>query len=340
MLVTMFSRLLAFVVSLASMALVVVAFWPQLLGWQRSSPWLFIVAPRGFALGVAVLALIILIVLSRYGRPLRRVLMAGGSWLLVFAVATGVLLSFRGLGTPMPPAPAAADTSTLRVLTWNTMGDAPAPAAIAQVALESGAQIVSLPETTAATAQDVTRILRQAGVDMQTFTIAFNEVYRAHSTSLLVARSLGTYRVQEGVAQTSVSPTIVAVSSDGGPAIVATHVVSPSQLTMTQWRSDLEMLAEVCKEPDVILAGDLNATVDNMQGLGTKNLGNCVDASLATGGAALGTWPTWLPALAGTPIDHVMATPEWRFTGSTVLTNVDGAGRDHRPVLAQLTRVG
>jgi endonuclease/exonuclease/phosphatase family metal-dependent hydrolase len=206
--------------------------------------------------------------------------------------------------------------------------------------LESGAQIISLPETTAATAQDVTRILRQAGIDMQTFTIAYNEIYRAHSTSLLVARSLGTYRVQEGVGQTSVSPTIVAVSSDGGPAIVAAHVVAPSQQTMAQWRSDLEMLAALCNEPDVILAGDLNATVDNMQGLGAKNLGNCVDAALVTGGAALGTWPTWLPALAGTPIDHVMATPEWRITGSTVLTNVDGAGSDHRPVLAQLTRAG
>ena len=340
MLVTMFSRLLAFVVSLASMILVVIAFWPQLLGWQRLSPWSFMVAPRGLALGIAVLAFIVLVVLGRFGRPLRRVLMAAGSWLLVFAVATGVLLFFRGLGTPMPPAPAVADTSTLRVLTWNTNGDAPAPAAIAQVALESGAQIISLPETTAATARDVTRILRQAGIDMQTLTVAYDEIYRAHSTSLLIARSLGTYRAQEGVAQTSVSPIVVAVSSDGGPVIVAASTEHPDPLTMPQWRADLDMLAALCKEPNVILAGDLNATVDNMQGLGAKNLGNCVDAAFATGGAALGTWPTWLPALAGTPIDHVMATPEWRIMGSTVLTNFDGAGSDHRPVLAQLTRVG
>lgn len=340
MLVTMFSRLLAFVVSLASMILVVIAFWPQLLGWQRSSPWLFLVAPRGLALGLAVLALIVLVIVGRYGRPLRRVLMAAGSWFLVFAIATGVLLSFRGLGEPMPTAPVATDTTTLRVLTWNTMGDAPAPAAIAQVALESGAQIVSLPETTAATARDVARILRQAGIDMQTLTVAYNEVYKAHSTSVLIARSLGSYRIQEGVGQTSVSPTIVAVSSDGGPIIVATHVVAPSAVTLAKWRADLEVLAAVCQEPNVILAGDLNATVDNMQGLGAKNLGNCVDAALATGGAAIGTWPTWLPALAGTPIDHVMATPEWRITGSTVVTNVDGAGSDHRPVLAQLTWAG
>jgi endonuclease/exonuclease/phosphatase (EEP) superfamily protein YafD len=340
MLVTMFSRLLAFVVSLASMVLVVIAFWPQLLGWQRTSPWSFMVAPRGFALAIALLTVIVLIVLGRFGRPLRRVLMAAGSWLLVFAIATGVLLYFRGLGAPMPSAPPISDTASLRVLEWNTMGDAPAPAAIAQVALDSGAQVITLPETTATTAHDVASIMRQAGVDVQALTVAYDEIYRAHSTSVLIARSLGQYRVADGAAQTSVSPTIVAVSTDGGPTIVAAHVVAPSQVTMPQWRADLEVLANLCGEPDVILAGDLNATIDNMQGLGAKNIGNCVDAALATHGAALGTWPTWLPTLGGTPIDHVMATPEWRITGSTVLTSVDGAGSDHRPLLAQLSRVG
>jgi endonuclease/exonuclease/phosphatase (EEP) superfamily protein YafD len=266
--------------------------------------------------------------------------MAAGSWLLVFAIATGVLLYFRGLGAPMPPAPPISDTASLRVLEWNTMGDAPAPAAIAQVALDSGAQVITLPETTATTAHDVASIMRQAGVDVQALTVAYDEIYRAHSTSVLIARSLGQYRVADGAAQTSVSPTIVAVSTDGGPTIVAAHVVAPSQVTMPQWRADLEVLANLCGAPDVILAGDLNATIDNMQGLGAKNIGNCVDAGLATHGAALGTWPTWLPTLGGTPIDHVMATPEWHITGSTVLTSVDGAGSDHRPLLAQLSRVG
>ena len=340
MLVTMFSRLLAFVVSLASMVVVVVAFWPQVLGWQRSSPWSFMVAPRGFAVAVALLALVVLVVLGRFGRPLRRVLMAAGSWLLLFAVATGVLLFFRGIGAPMPAAPVAGDVGTLRILEWNTMGDAPAPAAIAQLALDSGAQVIALPETTRATAHDVESIMALAGVPMQTFTIAFDEVYRAHSTSLLIARSLGTYELAEGNGQTSVSPTVVAVSTDGGPTIVAAHVVAPSQVTMPQWRADLDVLADICRLPNVILAGDLNATIDNMQRLGSKDLGNCVDAALETHGAALGTWPTWLPTLGGAPIDHVMATTEWQITGSTVITSVDGAGSDHRPVLAQITRAG
>ena len=40
------------------------------------------------------------------------------------------------------------------------------------------------------------------------------------------------------------------------------------------------------------------------------------------------------------PIDHVLATPNWRFTGFRVLTDEDSAGSDHRPVLARLAPAG
>ena len=338
MLVTMLSRLLAFVVSLATLVFVVVAFWPQLLGWQRTSPWSVMVAPRGFALGIALVIFIVLAVLGQFGRPLRRILMAVGSWLLVFAVATGVLLYFRGTGVPLPGAPNRGATDNIRVLEWNTMGDAPAPAAIAALAIDLQAQVVALPETTRATAADVARIMAQAGRDMQPLTLTYDEVYRAHSTSLLIARSLGTYRLANGDVNTSVSPTVVATSSEGGPTFIAAHVVAPSPATMAQWTSDLTLLSGLCRAPNVILAGDLNATIDNMQGLGTDNLGNCRDAALVTHGAALGTWPTWLPTLGGAAIDHILATSEWTVTGSTVITSVDGSGSDHRPLLAQLSR--
>ncbi|CAB4889124.1 MAG: endonuclease/exonuclease/phosphatase family protein [Actinobacteria bacterium] len=338
MLVTMLSRLLAFVVSLATLVFVVVAFWPQLLGWQRTSPWSVMVAPRGFALSIALLIFIVLAVLGRFGRPLRRILMAVGSWLLVFAVATGVLLYFRGTGSALPSAPTRGATDNIRVLEWNTMGDAPAPAAIAQLAIAQQAQVVALPETTSATAADVASIMANAGFDMQSLTLTYDQVYRAHSTSLLISRSLGTYRVANTGGGTSVSPTVIATSSDGGPTFIAAHVVAPSQVTMSQWTSDLTLLAALCRTPNVILAGDLNATIDNLQGLGTDNLGNCRDAALVTHGAALGTWPTWLPTLGGAAIDHIMATPEWTVTGSLVITSVDGSGSDHRPLLAQLSR--
>jgi endonuclease/exonuclease/phosphatase (EEP) superfamily protein YafD len=60
----------------------------------------------------------------------------------------------------------------------------------------------------------------------------------------------------------------------------------------------------------------------------------------ATGNAAVGTWPTSVPALVGAPIDHVLATPNWTPTGFRVLAGEDAAGSDHRPVLARLAPAG
>ena len=65
-----------------------------------------------------------------------------------------------------------------------------------------------------------------------------------------------------------------------------------------------------------------------------------MDAASATDNAAVGTWPTALPALLGAPIDRVLATENWRVTGMRVIQSHDSHGSDHRPVLAQLTPAG
>ncbi|MGT2424931.1 endonuclease/exonuclease/phosphatase family protein [Amnibacterium kyonggiense] len=105
---------------------------------------------------------------------------------------------------------------------------------------------------------------------------------------------------------------------------------------------DLAWVAARCSERNVLIAGDFNATIDHLDGLGPAQgrLRDCRDAALATGNAAVGTWPTSVPALMGTPIDHVLATPNWRFTGFRVLADDDAAGSDHRPVLARLAPAG
>jgi endonuclease/exonuclease/phosphatase (EEP) superfamily protein YafD len=95
----------------------------------------------------------------------------------------------------------------------------------------------------------------------------------------------------------------------------------------------------------VILAGDLNSTLDHYTGLDAASdasggLGGCRDAARVTGNAAVGTWPTNVPPLLGAPIDHVMATPNWDVVGFRVIGSLDGAGSDHRPVVAQLRPVG
>jgi endonuclease/exonuclease/phosphatase (EEP) superfamily protein YafD len=141
-----------------------------------------------------------------------------------------------------------------------------------------------------------------------------------------------------------VLPTVLAAPADGtGPTILAVHAVAPIPGEMDHWRSDLQWLSEACANGNIIMAGDFNSTLDHYRDLATEDgatLGACYDGALATDNGAVGTWPTALPPLLGAPIDHVMATSNWRFSGMRVIESVDGQGSDHRPVLAQLSPAG
>ena len=127
-----------------------------------------------------------------------------------------------------------------------------------------------------------------------------------------------------------------------GPVVGGAHAIAPRRDDTAEWRADLTWLADQCAADSVIMAGDFNATVDNMGRLGVDGgtLGRCHDAAVATGNGAVGTWSAAYPSLLGTPIDHVMATDAWRATGSVVLRSLDGAGGDHRPLVVQLEPAG
>lgn len=90
----------------------------------------------------------------------------------------------------------------------------------------------------------------------------------------------------------------------------------------------------------MIVAGDLNATVDHFDGYGAAggDLGGCRDAAAAAGSAAVGTWPVRLPALLGAHIDHVLVGSEWTVDGFSVIAGFDDAGSDHRQIVATLSR--
>ena len=91
------------------------------------------------------------------------------------------------------------------------------------------------------------------------------------------------------------------------------------------------------EESDVVVAGDLNSTLDHWSRFGSDvGLASCHDAARAVGAAALGTWPTRMPSVLGSPIDHVLATDAWEVVGFRVIDAEDGSGSDHRPVVAQL----
>jgi len=356
----MFRRSLSAVALVIAAAALLVLAWPQLFGLQRTALVAQVVSLRGMTTVAALVAVVALTLFAMLGRSFRRFGSALALLALAFALTNVAVLATRGIGNPSfsTKSAAAKSATELTVLSWNTLGDAPGAQTIATLALDSGADVVSLPETTEATADAVARLMQSAGHPMAVHSIAFGQVAKARSTSLLIGTKLGEYRIDTGTGSTSQLPTVVAKPADGsGPTIMAVHVVAPIPGEFAHWRTDLGWLASACAGTNTIMAGDFNATIDHFVGLGgapgtaTDNrataggaaariLGNCTDAAVASKNAAVGTWPTSLPAIFGAPIDHIMATPDWKVTGMRVVENLDTAGSDHRPIVVQLRRAG
>lgn len=319
--------------------------WPGFFRVERIFPVAQLVSFRGILVAAfaaaAVLALLFAII-----RPIRALALSLALVAGIAAVANGGIVAGRG-GTGTDALPAKTDTS-IRVMTWNTAGPATPPDTIAKIAVAMDADIVALPETTIETGEKVAIAMRELGHRMWAHHAEDPSTeWDAGSTTLLISPTLGDYAVIEssidGTSNTSTVPSAVAMPTSGeGPIVVAAHAVAPRQSYMQEWRDDLQWLADQCGDANVIMAGDFNATVDHMTGLGVdgRTLGMCDDAAIATGNGAVGTWSADLPSLLGTPIDHVMTTSHWRATGSLVLRSMDGSGSDHRPVIVQLEPAG
>jgi endonuclease/exonuclease/phosphatase (EEP) superfamily protein YafD len=335
-------RLLGILVTIVVAIPAIILTWPGFFHLEREFPIAQIISFRSLVVASlgGLLVVCLLLALVRAARPLAL------SLAVVFAVtagAGGVILVQRGLGSDELPSPTG---TSLRVMTWNTAGTSTSAQQIAQTAVAMGADVVTLPETTVETGEAVAVAMRDLGRPMWVHHTTSGE-WAADSTTILISPDLGDYSVIEssadGSSNTSTVPSAVAMPVDGkGPTIVAAHAVAPRQDDMQHWRDDLQWLADQCAGGNVIMSGDFNATLDHMTGLGTDGgaLGDCVDAASATGNGAVGTWPTRLPPLAGAPIDHIMATPNWKATGSIVLDALDDSGSDHRPLVVQLEPAG
>lgn len=325
---------------LLGLALLLVA-WPQLANLARADGFVQAVSLRGLAVVAAVVAIVALGFIAVLAVPIRRFAASVAVLLLVFCLVNLAVLSTRGFGNI---AFETAGESTVTVLSWNTLGDAPGAEAIAELALETSAEIVTLAETTSATATETAAIMTAAGTPTVALTVFFDEVSKARSTSVLISTSLGAYEIDTGVGNSAVLPTLIAKPVDGtGPTIVSVHLVAPIRGEMDNWRSDLEWVQDACSTENVIMAGDFNATVDHFGGLASvegATIGRCTDAAVESDNAAIGTWPTALPALISAPIDHIMHTDNWRVAGMRVIENYDDLGSDHRPLLAELVPAG
>ncbi|TPW73146.1 endonuclease/exonuclease/phosphatase family protein [Schumannella sp. 10F1B-5-1] len=334
----MFRRVIAALALLLLAAALLVAGWPQLLGLQTQTGVAQLVSLRALAGGMAAVAVVVLLVIALASRSARRFCASAAVLLLVFVGLSAAVLASRGWGSEHF---AAKGEGGVTVLSWNTLGDAPGADRIATLALDNDADIVVLPETSVELAQQIADRMGAEGRTMAVHNITFDQIAKARTTSLLISSSLGRYVPDSEAGSTRVIPSGLWRPADGdGPAIVAGHPVAPVPGEMPAWREGLEWLAARCQEPDLIMAGDLNSTIDHWSHLaGEGELGDCHDGAKATGDAAVGTWPTRIPAEAGAPIDHVLAGSDWRFTGFRVVRDQDHAGSDHRPVIAQLERV-
>ncbi|GGR22071.1 endonuclease/exonuclease/phosphatase family protein [Agromyces mediolanus] len=338
----MLLRLLGWLVVLASAVIGAVLVWPQGVGLQDQWVAAHVVALRGAGVLVGVVAAVVfaLLALGRRVRPFAVAMLTVG---LLFAGGNAAVLAVRGIGGSD-----ASSADAVTVLAWNTLGEEPDAAVVAELALERGADIVVLPETTEPFGEEVALAMREGGRPMWVHWQAFDDIAKARSTTLLVSSELGEYTVVSPdwpgpPDNTNTVPSLVAVPVDGdGPRIVAVHAVAPVRWELRNWRSDLGWIAEQCAGDNVIMAGDFNATVDHFAGLGSEggDLGRCADAANAAGAAGVGTWPTDVPALLGSPIDHVLATPDWTVESFQVVDSLDASGSDHRPVVASLVRAG
>ena len=332
-----------FTVLLAIATAIVV--WPQFFHLEQTYPFAQLVSARGPVLAgfliVAVLALLLLL-----ARPLRGFAASVLIVALVGAGAIGAIAAVRGVGASALPEKTA---DSVRVLTWNTAGEAVSAADIAQQILEQGADIVALPETTQAVGEQIELMLREQGHPMWVHHVQFRpdveDGPQSWQTTVLVAPELGEYSViessKDGTSNTGSVPSAVLMPIDGaGPTIVAVHAVAPRMEEMEQWRQDLQWIADQCPPGDFILAGDFNATIDHMAPLGMDggDIGYCRDGASRTGNGMTGTWPSSLPPLAGAPIDHVMVSKNWTPSGSVVLD--DAGGSDHRALVVQLEPAG
>lgn len=337
-------RLLGILLTVLLAIATAVVVWPQFFRLEQTFPFTQIVAARGVVLGAFLVAAILALLLL-LAKPLRGFAASVLIIALVGAVATGAIGLSRGFGGNTLPA--ATDTS-LRVLTWNTAGEAVPAQTIAQEILDNGADVVALPETTEAVGEQIAVMLREQGHPMWVHNVQYKpDVVDGPSswqTTVLVSPELGEYAVidsaTDGSSNTGSVPSVVLMPVNGsGPTIVAVHAVAPRVEEMGQWSRDLQWIADQCPAGDVILAGDFNATLDHMASLGVDggDMGYCRDVAARTGNGVTGTWPSSLPALLSAPIDHVMASPNWQPTGSHV---IDGAGgSDHRGLVVQLEPV-
>lgn len=300
-------------------------------------PWVALIAFRGvfavLTLGPAVLLALFALLVRRH-RRVRTVVAALATVGLLASLGQLVVLGERGFFPVHPRGAAPVDGIT--VVVTNTDHAAADPAALTALYLAVGADVVAMPETDPALADDVASRLAAAGRRFQVFGVP--EQGRITPTSLLVSDRLGRYR-QVGADGSGFGEVVAEPVGGvaGRPTLVAVHPQAPVSRTLTPvWAADTHRAVATCAtSPDAVLGGDFNSTVDHPA---LRAPGGCRDVAEAVGAAGVATWPQGLPRFFGAPLDHVFASvAQWHPTAAWVEPI---PGSDHRALVTRLVPAG
>ena len=341
----LFWGLLALVISMVSFGTVSPGLFNLTATYALVTPFAQIVAMRGWlVVGFGVAGILFLIVAGIRGLVFRRGRIALTFSLTTFLVAGmhAAIMYSRGINETSDATSEVAfsdSTDGITVLQYNTLGGSVDVSVLAGLIENKGVTVVSLPETSTRTGEDLVDDLADRGLWFQQFdtgTSGYEAGYK--STILLISSSLGEY-VQTDVfdsAEEPLPPAVRAVPADGdGPAFIAIHPVAPRPDRMDTWQREIRAAYGLCgTETNTIIAGDFNSTVDHEAALRLDT--SCTDAAVQAGAGALGTWPARLPKLLSSPIDRVLTTTD-EYRGSEA-TTVNLGGSDHRGVVVRLVR--
>jgi endonuclease/exonuclease/phosphatase (EEP) superfamily protein YafD len=293
---------------------------PDVLRLDRISPFSQLVAFRPVLASAAAVVAVVLGLLAISFRPLWPFAAVLG---VVVAIAA-VLVVPRTIRTSAP-----AQGRQYTVLAFNAYVGRADVYALAELIQTERPDLVALPETGARFRARLAPLVRPLGYRILTADDGSGREVRGMTA--LAAGALGDVQT---CAPNGTSYPHVEVR--GGALrdlrFVGVHLAPPRAPTVARWRSDLAALARWCSgDSPVIIAGDLNATLDHSAL--REAMRGCSDAAAQRGAGLIGTWPSNRPRWLGPQIDHVLVTDGISAQSFDV---IDIPGSDHRAILTRL----
>ncbi|UDY36095.1 endonuclease/exonuclease/phosphatase family protein [Dermatobacter hominis] len=117
--------------------------------------------------------------------------------------------------------------------------------------------------------------------------------------------------------------------------LIATHSPAPSSVGIESWHRELDQLSRSAEEagPDVVVAGDLNATSAHVAFRELAEDADLTDAQDAGGGGFEGTWNLLARVPPMQRLDHILVG---RDVGIHRFRFADRIGSDHRGIVAEI----